>query len=550
MLLSWNRRKAQFVSPLADKFQASGRFHFPTNRLAAFGIICGLSFLIALMLAGNQIFYANWGLVDDWESFTWLGPGMNFPFSEIWNTLLTKTEVGMPAGRFRPAYYFLKMVETATWGANVHLWYLTRTLEFTVFITSIWWITSRFVGIWPAAVLLIPILAMPFWADVWARLGPSEAYGSGALGILLLGAYGVFAGQSAGVQRIGAIAITVATVILVGVKETFAPFAGLSIALLLIACARQLLSLPLAGLLVAVVSAVTGAIIFVVQKTVSGGSDYYANPIELSPLVPIARASFVHAISYWGPLYFAAGLSLALLERSNGQTLRRWATASSVTAAVFVFLVAMYVSQCVAYRSALPLNMRYDFPGALFVPMNYCLLSCYVAYMTRSYFPSWSNWIVIGAVILSGYLLITKAAGQFRPWSLPRATFHNIQRTDTFFRELQSIVTAARNSPGRPIILETYEPWSWAYEPVFAFKTYLESFGGKNPVSIRMHSSDRSSGALDDGLKRRMTILQDQGSQRFVPLAASVADMKDGCISVGINGPAVPECTGFAIKTE
>jgi hypothetical protein len=223
--------------------------------------------------------------------------------------------------------------------------------------------------------------------------------------------------------------------------------------------------------------------------------------------------------------------------------------ASSVTAAVFVFLVAMYVSQCVAYRSALPLNMRYDFPGALFVPMNYCLLSCYVAYMTRSYFPSWSNWVVI-AVILSGYLLIAKAAGQFQPWSLRRATFHNIQRTDTFFRELQSTVTAAKNSPGRPIILETYEPWSWAYEPVFALSTYLEALGAKNPVSIRMHSNDRSSGALDEELKGRMTILQDQGSQKFVPLAASVANMKDGCISVGINGPAVPECTGFAVKTE
>ena len=520
--------KALFVFERAGNDAVSSRYRLPTNRLAMFGIILGLSFLIAFALTGNQIFYANWGLVDDWEPFEWLGARDSLPFSEIWNTLITKTEVGLPTGRFRPAYYFLKAVEMATWGTNVHLWYFFRTLEFAVFIASIWWITSRFVGIWPAAVLLIPVLAMPFWGDVWARLGPSEAYGSGALGVLLLGAYGIFAGQSARVRGSGAVAITVATVILVGVKETLVPFAGLSVALLVIACARRQLSLPLAGLLVVVICGVTAAIMLVVQKTVSGGVDYYAKPIELSSLVTIARSSLLRAVSYWGPAYLAAGLGLAMLERSRGQTLRRWATASLVAAAVFVFLVAMYVSQCVAYRGELPLNMRYDFPGGLFVPVNYCLLSCYVAYMTRPYFPPWSDWVVVGAVILAGYLLIPKAASQFRPSSLPKATFRNIQKTDTFFRELQSAAAAARSSPGRPVILETYKPWSWAYEPIFAISTYLEALGSKNPVAIRMHSDDRPSNALDEGLKRNIEKLQEQGNQRFVPLATGLAKMQDG----------------------
>lgn len=533
-----------------DDLRASGRDRLPTSKWTVFGIVLSLSFLIASALTGNQILYANWGLVDDWEPFEWLHAGENLPFSEIWNTLLTKTEVGLPAGRFRPAYYFLKALEMATWGTNVHLWYFFRTLEFTVFIASIWWITSRFVGIGPAAILLVPILAMPFWADIWARLGPSEAYGSGALGILLLGAYGVFAGQSVRVRGIGAIAITVATVILVGVKETFAPFAGLSVALLAIASARRFISLPLAGLMIVIVCGVTGAMMLVVQKTISGGADYYAKSIELLPLVAIARSSFVRAISYWGPVYLVAGSLLALLERSRGQTLGRWTAASLIVAAVFAFLVAMYVSQCVAYRGEIPLSMRYDFPGGLFVPINYCLLSCYIVYMTRPHFPRWSNWVVVGAVILSGYLLIPKAAGQFRPGTLPKATSRNIQRTNTFFRELQSIVRAARRSPGRPVILETYEPWSWAYEPIFAVSVYLEALGAKNPISIRMHTDDRVSGALDEGLKRNIKKLQDQGSQRFVPLATGIAGVKDGCISIGINGPPVPECTGFAVKTE
>ena len=536
---------------LPGKFLGAGRQHLPTNKLTVFGIILGLSFLFAFVLAGNQIFYANWALVDDWEPFGWIKPGQNrLPFSEIRDALLTKTEVGVPGGRFRPAYYFLKMVEMATWGTNVHLWYLTRTLEFTVFIASIWWITSRFVGIWIGGVLLVPILSMRFWADVWARLGPSEAYGSGALGMLLLGAYGVFAGQSPRLRAFGAIMITVATLILLGVKETFVPFAGLSVTLLVFAYAKGRLSFPLAGVSVAVVCVASVMILLFLKKAVSGGTDYYAKAIELSQLIAIARSSFVHAISYWGPVYLAAAALLATIEKRQGQTLQRWAAASSITAAIFVFFVAMYVSQCVAYRSELPLNMRYDFPGALFVPMNYCLLSCYAAYMARPHFSASPYWIGACLAISLSYLLIQKATGQFHPTSLPKAANLNIQKTNRFFREVQSIVAAANNSPGRLIIFEAHEPWSWSYEPIFSLSTYLEALGAKNPISIRMHSGERPTSALDDGLKNVIKALQDEGGRKFLPLAKSIANMKDGCISVGINGPAAPECTGFTIKTE
>ena len=133
---------------LPDNLRISGRYRLPTDKWAGFGVILGLSFLIAFALTGNQIFLANWGVVDDWEPFEWLQAG-HLPFSEIWNTLLTKTEVGVPGGRYRPVYYFLKALETASGAPTFTLWYLTRTLEFTVFIASIWWITSRFVGSGP-----------------------------------------------------------------------------------------------------------------------------------------------------------------------------------------------------------------------------------------------------------------------------------------------------------------------------------------------------------------------------------------------------------------
>jgi len=525
------------------------RFFCPTNRLAEFAAICGLSFLIAFVLTGNQIFLANWGVVDDWEIFSWLGTKKSLPFSEIKNTLLTMTEVGAPAHRFRPSYYLLKMVEAATWGSSVHLWYLTRTVEFAVFIASIWWITSRFVGILVGGVLLIPTLVMPFWGDVWGRLGPSEAEGAAALGALLLGAYGLYAGETSRRRTFGAIVVSAATLFLVGAKETFVPFAGLSIPLLVTAYARQKISLIVAALLVAITCVFSVSMIFFVQKAISGGADYYGKPVELTSLLAIAQSSFIRSVVYWAPLYITAILWFALRERSQGQTLRRWASASSATVAVFAFLIVLFVSQCVAYRSELPLNMRYDFPGALFLPMNFCLLSCYVGYMARLQFSGKSIGIFISVIAL-GYLVIPNASSQFRPLAIPKATIRNIQRTSAFFRELQSMVSAAKESPDRAIILEVYEPWNWSFEPIFSLVAYLSAMDSKNTISVRMHPSDRSSETTDDGLKRRIAALQDQGERAISPLATSLANAKGMCISVGINGPSVPECTEFRISTE
>jgi hypothetical protein len=527
------------------------RYLFPPNNLPTFIIILSLSLLLSFLLLGKQVLYANWGLIDDHETYFWLGPGLHLPITDVWHTLITKTEIGTFQGRFRPTYCLLRILETAIWGTNVHLWYLARTVGFGIFIASIWWTINRFVGVWLGAILLIPFLTASFWPDVWARLGPSEIYGAVALGMILFGANCIFGSESRGQRLFGAAVIAVATIILVGAKETFVPLAGLSIVLLLLAGALRLLPMTLVAGLIILISGFAGFIIYVVQRIViNTGTDYYANSFKLPQLMKIAGDAFVHAIAYWLPLYLAAILWFAITRRRSGKPLRDWTIASSAVLAIFAFLVAVYVSQSVIYRSEIALGMRYDFPKALYTAFNSLLLVCYVAYLNRLYLaPATVNWLTIGFSILLCSVWAPKLAhGLNRP--LSDGVEHNIQRTNDFFHELESIVSVARASPQSPIILEAYEPWSWSSEPVLSLSRYLTALGVRNPVSLRMHSGDHSSGALDDALERSMTVLQDRGDESFVPLAENVANMSKGCISIGINGPPVPACTGFAVKTE
>ena len=108
-----------------------------------------------------------------------IGRHTRLPPSEFYNVLLNMTEVGhFGTGRFRPSFYVLTLLEASTWGTNVHLWYLTLTLGFGVFIASLWWILSRFLQIWLGAALLFQSLYCRFGRMFGPGSVATEAHGA------------------------------------------------------------------------------------------------------------------------------------------------------------------------------------------------------------------------------------------------------------------------------------------------------------------------------------------------------------------------------------
>jgi hypothetical protein len=99
------------------------RCRFPRGELLNFLVIACLSGALSFLLIGRQVYQANWGLIDDHEIFYFPGPDLHLPLTDVWNTLLAKTEVGSLQGHFRPGYYAVKLIEASLWGGNVHLWY-------------------------------------------------------------------------------------------------------------------------------------------------------------------------------------------------------------------------------------------------------------------------------------------------------------------------------------------------------------------------------------------------------------------------------------------
>ena len=435
-------------------------------------------------------------MIDDHEIFSFLGPGLHLPLTDIWSTLLAKTEVGTLQGRFRPGYYVFKLIETSLWGDNVHLWYLVRTIGFAIFLGSIWWFMRRFAGIWLSGVLTVYVSLLPLWAGIWARLGPSEIYGASCIGIMLFAAYFLLFSDTPRTRNVSAVALMLSTVALVGMKETFIPIAGGTIAVFILVGIRKQLSPVVIAILMLVVLASLGGIVFVVGKQVTAsGADYYAKSVELWPVLAFAGKGFLFAVERTWWLYAIPTLLFGALLAIQRRPLRSWIMASSMTIGAYGFLVAMYAIQCALYRSEFPLNTRYDFPAMLLVPLSFCVLACYVFDMTRLFVSERTlDYVQLATAALLFLYLAFGSSGQDNGKAISAAVRTNIETTNAFYNELRLVLSAAERSPGTPIILEAYGPG--AYEPVFSLLTYLPALGAKNRISVRLHPEEKSHGKL------------------------------------------------------
>lgn len=528
------------MSPILEKVL------FPKSRFMQFIGVIVLSCVFSFSLIGKQAYQANWGLIDDHEIFTYLGSDLRLPPSEIWNTLLAKTEVGQPQGRFRPTFYLFKVIEASIFGDNVHFWYLVNALCFAVFLSSIWWGLSRFVGSWLGGALTAAIALLPLWSDIWSRLGPSEIFGAACVGLILFAADAALFAERSAVRNAGAVSLALLAIVLAGLKETFLPLAGGSVAFVfLYAVVRKKLSVALVAALSLLVITCLAALSFVVfQQLRSSGADFYGK--SAGPWIILAYGAIGtldgFARTWW--LWILPIILFQMLEVVPRQSLMRWISGSMTAFGVYIFLIAMYAAQCGMYRMLFPHNDRYDFPAMLLVPLTCCVLLSDVACKLRKSYPDRIvNYAQLAAAIFLICALVNGNLG--RPPSLAIAVKKNIEVTNAFFNEVRRLVEAAHAAPTSPIIVEAGGPRS--FEGVYSLAAFVTALGAQNPISVRYHPDERFKGPLYDALQRQLVSLEAAQNDRFTPLARALADRSRGCLSVGLYTSPDASCSGFKV---
>lgn len=511
--------------------------------LAALLIVFGAA-AVSFILTGRQIWLADWGLVDDHEIFYFLGTKQHLPFSEIISTVLDKTEIGSLHDRFRPSYYFLRVLETSAWGRDVHLWYAFHTVAFAFFMGSFWWVISRFLGLLPSALCMAPVAFANFWGAIWGRLGPQEIYAAPVVGLMMLGGYGLFFAPSVLRRNLGCAALTIGTLIAMGTKETLLPLAFLTVFLVGLAVAGRRLSLRSGLLSGAVTLLFFSAIAWVVLRQLAGaGADIYGNSVA-----PVARieATLTSMRTFGAGFVVVAMLTIAVVAGLIVGLRKRVSNVEAVSVlGALCLLLGLFVSQELAYSGSLPGGTRYDFP-AMLIPICFVyFIACVVNLRVREAGKERSadGWALGFGLAIA--IVFLSAGGIGGSVSSTDKIETNIVKTRQFSAELAAVVSRARTDPAAPIILEAYG--AGAYEPVYSLQRYLQSGGLENPIAVRLHPDRELISPFYDDLENRLRVLQDRGGKSFVKLV----DLPGGraCLSIGINGEADARCSGFRVRT-
>ncbi len=153
-------------------------------------LIIGLSLLVSFYVFGENL-KAQWWIIDDHEIMAFLGDNGSLNLKDIPTKLLSDTEVGSFGEklRYRPSYYFLRLLETSLWGNNPQYFYFSRLIICSFFIFVCWLILKDIIGFISSFIFTMAVMSFNYWADIFSRLGPAETYVVLGISLICFGFY-------------------------------------------------------------------------------------------------------------------------------------------------------------------------------------------------------------------------------------------------------------------------------------------------------------------------------------------------------------------------
>ena len=539
-----NKVSRNFVRNILNAGGMKGCIGIRTNQVLS---IVMASIVLSAWLIGPQVIRASWGIIDDHDTLKMIGAGNHhLPLDQYFHVMFTQTEMGMIGHylRFRPFYYPALLGEAVVWGDNVHLWYACRVGLLAIFIAGIWAAIARHLGIIVGLCVVLLVMRGSYWGDVWARLGPGEIYGAAGLGLWLVGLDGMFASTDNRFRNLSMLAVTVGTVMMVGSKETLFPFAGYSICVFAIAVylRRDSLAAKVHLGLMLIYSAMTAAVIGLALSR--AGEDFLGRPVGMAERVVQIVAPLTASVEkFVVPALLLLILTAAFTrwrpaERADFRD--SWLRPALVYSVGVVLFWSLYLSQYVGYDGQWPTGYRYDFPGLLAIPGFVVGSVMFLVAVSRPY-PLLGRAIRGGAVAAA--LAIIVLSLKAIPFPLSNAVAENIGRTAKFQKMLGELTELAKKDPQQPIILRANG--AWTYEKIVSVAVYLHNYYEvANPVAVRFYSdgsTDPKYISLGEAIRQWE---QNGGRGQLVPFGSIAERAKSGCLSIGLDGPTEPGCSG------
>ena len=502
-------------------------------------IVIAVFIVISLFSFGPNL-DADWWIIDDHEIQVFSPTIKPMGFSQIIPTLLTKTELNPDSTlpRFRPVYYFLRLIETRLWNSlGPQGWYGARIVIFVFMLIVFYAFFAKLHGQWVGFLLSLSISSFPFWTDIFSRLGPSEVYCTIGVAIFLLG---VISHLNHRYTVLSWIALFLGVVISVGSKETMGilivPFA-VDLHLYL----RKKSGLAILPIVFFVLSIAWSVWIYTVVFTriQQYGGDVYGNSGALAERFDLV---FNHMAQQW-PFYGLIGVCILVglfgLVLSKDQK-RKDLNRVLFLAAFSIFLMAF--SQEVFYSG--DIWGRYNYPYGLRLPLLASLLIYYGQQILIIHEKIRMRAVLLFIAILAIAVILINPAD----WhSLNASSKVNVNKTNYFMTNIQDAAFYLSTNPDAALIIYGNDAGS-DYETAASYTRFLRSVGVSNPFYIlRNPPADFETGLVsyEIGLEKELMRFSTEGNAEWTvsPLANFLENpTKCLLLTLNIDHPAPIQC--------
>lgn len=531
------------------------KFAFASEKLKLPAMALG-SLMLTLYLWGNNL-RARWGIIDDHEIMRFLGTDGHLAASHFWKVLLG-TEIASPGTslRYRPAYYLLRVCETFVWGDSPLGWYACRIVLFALSVMILWWLVEKYVGFVAGFLFTLYICTFPWWADIWAKLGPAETYAVFGTALYAAGFVRVLEATrqeapAGAASLVNWLLMLAGAFIAMGSKENLL-FLLLPVIILILILWKKRFAGKTA---IALSAVICGYGIFIAAAVATAlaksHKDIYANSVKPVGRLELLYYGMIKALGNGYVLFgliavtiFMAGVLVCLLKQNDQGKIKRYCRSLAKYLCLSGVLLLIYASQFAFYNGQWPAGMRYDFPGGLCGPLLMLATAILVAEMVVLLFAAtvWRNGVLIAFSLLLGILIVRQG---FEP--LRVASRENAEKTQMFTRGVSSLAQKLLKEPKADLVFVSFHARD--HEPIGSISIFLRSFGVKNRFCLYLNVHPHyTKTKLDTDLAADLRELSLDGSKggwlysAFSPLSS--LDKSHGCYSISFSasGGDVLDC--------
>jgi hypothetical protein len=499
--------------------------------------------MLAISLSWNlltlrNLLEAKFGLIDDHELVQFLGRDRELSLSETFGLMVNSTEVGEwgESKRFRPTYYFFRLLQTVTFGNSAGNFYLYRILIMSITATLVGVLAACLAKSFKAKISLVMLLfwtlltsLLPVWADVVTRLGPSELEQSIFYTSFMILTWFAVSRPENSTYWISALVVVV---ISAGLKENMAiafvvTLLGMSFSRARLTSKKLLTSAAiLSGILVALIE--LGPVI-AIQR--GNGTDIYAQNRGLTEILQLLAQGivsphisvcviFCFAVLYAnrkGKLkvpreieFLILGLLLVLISEyvfyEGNVRGNRYSMITQITLLIFLIIGTFLIKELFA-RSK---KMKQGF------------------FMTEAI-----------VVILSFSILFSPAFATKNSLNIYASAESTKKQSNMFQKNLEKIVKLAQKEKNIKFVVQS----SWDYEPIYSTIIYLDNYTTNSNFTLEVMAQQENT-ALGSMLINQLRNMAQSGKKdwKIVPRSNYSDEQQFTCVFFDVIANIAPDC--------